>query len=66
MKTHPKVVSKAELFSFRAKLQRHQLIVYFFTGVLPRDHSPDYTLQVSSSTITEKTLFISHQKAHHA
>lgn len=66
MKLHDKVVTKEELTSFRAKLHRRQLIVYFYTGILPGDHSPHYALQTSSATITKNTIFISQQKAHHA
>lgn len=64
MRLHDKVVSKAELAAFRAKLHRRQLIVYFYTGVLPRDHSSDYAHQTSSATITEKTLFVCQQTTH--
>lgn len=64
MKLHDKVVTKEELSSFREKLHRRQLIVYFYTGVLPGDHSRHYAFQASSATITPDTLFVC-QQAHH-
>ena len=64
MKLHDKVVTKEELGSFRAKLHRRQLIVYFYTGILPGDHSPHYALQASSSSITPSTIFVCQQSLH--
>lgn len=64
MKLHDKVVTKEDLGEFRAKLHRRQLIVYFYTGVLPYDHSPHYVHQTSSATITPNTLFVCHQSNH--
>lgn len=59
-----KVQTKKQVDAARAKLHRRQLIVYFYTGILPGDHTPHYQFATSSATITPKTIFVHEQKGH--
>ena len=57
-----KVQTKDQAEALRAKRQLHQLIVYFYTGIFPVDHTPHFRFATSSATITRKTLFVHEQK----
>lgn len=59
-KPSPKVWSKAQFEARQRRHQRRLLAVYFATGMLLPEFTK-YRLQTSSATITEKTLFVSHQ-----
>lgn len=57
----PKILTREQQLAAIARKQRHILAVYFATGILlplPRSHH----LQVSTTTITSRTLFVSQQK----
>ena len=63
MKT-PRVITHAQLQSRILRKTRWAFAVYFATGVLPPLPTSGMLFQTSSSSITEKTLFVSHQSHH--
>lgn len=57
----PKILTREQQLAILARKQRHILAVYFATGIMLPPPRPLH-FQASSSTITPRTLFVSHQK----
>ena len=62
--TSPRVITKAQLQARILRKTRWAFAVYFATGILPPLPTSGMRLQTSSSTISSKTLYVSHQTHH--